>query len=373
MENNSSSQTALLEKEERVTSHVLSLQEPGKVVGIKKERTIPEDWAAVEPTYTSICHADLRYFAGQRRPEALAKKLPMALLHEGIGIVKVTNSDKFQVGDRVVVVPNIPARVVNSDIEHEEGILDNYYQGGHFLGSGYDGLAQSALVHPADCLVKVPDEIPDEVAVLSELSSVSYHALSHVEDKLHGQARVALFGDGPVGYFTAAMLSHIHGVEKERFVVFGADNEKLANFDFARTENVLEYDFDKKAERFDIIIECTGGKFSASAINQAISIAAPLADIIFMGVTEELVPINTRDILEKGITARGSSRSSTKDFENVIHGMRNKNYQKALRKILPNQIKEIRNATDFSNAMHEYVKNPGWKKTVMRLNLGQEV
>jgi hypothetical protein len=30
----------------------------------------------------------LRYYTGNRRPEALAKKLPMALFHEGIGIVE---------------------------------------------------------------------------------------------------------------------------------------------------------------------------------------------------------------------------------------------------------------------------------------------
>ena len=70
-------------------------------------------------------------------------------------------------------------------------------------------------------------------------------------------------------------------------------------FDFARRENVLSYDFKHSKEKFDVLIECTGGKFSQSALNQAIDIADSLADIIFMGVTEELVPIDTRDILEK--------------------------------------------------------------------------
>jgi hypothetical protein len=31
----------------------------------------------VKPTKASVCHADLRYYTGNRRPEALAKKLPM--------------------------------------------------------------------------------------------------------------------------------------------------------------------------------------------------------------------------------------------------------------------------------------------------------
>ncbi|MBU5582840.1 alcohol dehydrogenase catalytic domain-containing protein, partial [Enterococcus sp. S181_ASV_20] len=69
-------------------SKVFSLVEPGVIEEVNKTRSLPENWVAVEPTYASICHADLRYFAGLRRPEALAKKLPMALLHEGIAVVK---------------------------------------------------------------------------------------------------------------------------------------------------------------------------------------------------------------------------------------------------------------------------------------------
>ena len=41
----------------------------------------------VRPTHLSICNADQRYYQGKRAPEVLAKKLPMALIHEGIGEV----------------------------------------------------------------------------------------------------------------------------------------------------------------------------------------------------------------------------------------------------------------------------------------------
>ncbi|MDT2669883.1 alcohol dehydrogenase catalytic domain-containing protein [Enterococcus dongliensis] len=349
-----------------VNSRVFSLVEPGVINEVHKTRDIPEGWVAVEPTYASICHADLRYFAGLRRPEALAKKLPMALLHEGIGVVKETRSDKFNVGDRVVVVPNIPGQILHPEIHQKPGVPVNYSKGNAFLGSGYDGMAQSRLVHPEECLVLIPTEIPNEIAVLAELSSVSHHAISHVEEKLQkSDTRVALFGDGPVGYFTAAMLKYLYGINADRFVVFGAADDKLAHFDFARTENVLTYDFKNSKEKFDVLIECTGGKFSESALNQAIDISDSLADIIFMGVTEELVPINTRDILEKGITAHGSSRSSTIDFEAVIKGMTNPDYRKALSKILPKQLSEISTGEDFRQVMEKFVENPGWNKTVM--------
>ncbi|MGX7205404.1 alcohol dehydrogenase catalytic domain-containing protein [Enterococcus pingfangensis] len=352
-----------------VESRVFSLVEPGVIKEVNKEREIPKNWVAVEPTYASICHADLRYFAGLRRPEALAKKLPMALLHEGIGVVKETQSDKFTVGDRVVVVPNIPGQILHPEIQQKPGVPVNYSKGNAFLGSGYDGMAQSRLVHPEECLVRIPDEVPNEIAVLSELSSVSHHAISHVEDKLKKvDTHVALFGDGPVGYFTAVMLKYLYGINSDRFVVFGAADDKLAHFDFARTENVLTYDFKNSEEKFDVLIECTGGKFSESALNQAIELADSLADIIFMGVTEELVPLDTRDILEKGITAHGSSRSSTIDFEAVIKGMMNPDYRKALSKILPEHLSEISSGEDFRQVMEKFVENPGWNKTVMHFD-----
>lgn len=350
-----------------IESHVYSLISPGIIEEVSKKRDIPPGWVALQPSYASICHADLRYFAGLRRPEALEKKLPMALLHEGIGQVVLSHSDYFEVGDRVAVVPNIPEHIFHTQKEATSPL--NYSENNLFLGSGYDGLAQSILVHPEDCLVPLPNEIPDEIAVLSELSSVSQHAITHIKTKLRQkEVKVALFGDGPVGYLTAALLHYIYHIPSERFIVFGASEEKLDHFTFVRTANVQHYDFVKSTEKFDILIECTGGKFSQRAINQAIDLAYPKADLVFMGVTEELVPINTRDILEKGITVHGSSRSTTLDFQEVIKAMKNANYRNALQKILPEEMHTISNAEEFRQLMEDYCQNPGWHKTIIHFN-----
>ena len=41
----------------------------------------------VRPTFLSICNADIRYYQGTRSAAVLAKKLPMALIHEAVGVV----------------------------------------------------------------------------------------------------------------------------------------------------------------------------------------------------------------------------------------------------------------------------------------------
>jgi len=343
------------------------LTSPGVIEEVKIERILVDGWVAVEPSLASVCHADLRYYTGSRRPETLAKKMPMALLHEGIGIVVDSMSDKFLKGDRVAIVPNIPGSVLSPETKQKPGIPANYMKNGAFLASGYDGIAQSLLIHPAECLVKIPDSVPDDVAVLAELSTVSYHAISHVRERLMDKTtQIALFGDGPVGYFTAAMIRYMYGVKKENFIVFGADDERLSAFDFARTENVKRYDFENNKERFDIVIEGTGGKFSEVAINQAINVADSIADIILLGVTEEKVPINTRDALEKGLTLYGSSRSSTEDFQAVIDAFSNDDYRRALAKILPETAEIVTNGEEFNNVMRDMANNHAWKKTLIK-------
>ncbi|GAA3404945.1 alcohol dehydrogenase catalytic domain-containing protein [Paenibacillus hodogayensis] len=353
-----------------VMSRNYRLLKPGELSEIISEREIREGDAVIEPTLGSICHADLRYYTGQRRPEALARKLPLTLIHEGIGRVLSSRSSEAAAGRRVVIVPNIPG-FIREGIAPEQccpacrsGLPENYCHNSLFLGSSMDGIAQHRLVIPAPCALPIPDGVPDEIAVLAELCSVSVHALSRVAGKLAAGANAIVFGDGPVGYFTAAMLHHVYGLERDRLRVFGAIPDKINQFAFAGRALVQDCDF-RSAERADIAIECTGGRFSESAINQAIDILKPGGSLILMGVTEERVPVNTRDTLEKGITLLGSSRSTRADFVQVLETMRDLACQDTLRRILPDRNHVIRTVDDFREAMEETAQHKGWKKTVL--------
>jgi len=125
-----------------------------------------------------------------------------------------------------------------------------------FLASGMDGMAQSKLVISANNCIPIPEEVPDDIPVLSELCSISHQALDRVADRLVN-GKTVVFGDGPVGYMTAAMLHHMYKQDADQLIVFGAIEEKLANFDFATTHMVQTYDFDQ-APLVDVAIECTG-------------------------------------------------------------------------------------------------------------------
>ena len=75
-----------------------------------------------------------------------------------------------------------------------------------------------------------------------------------------------------------------------------------------------------------------------------------------MGVSEHPVPVFTRNVLEKGMTLVGCSRSGRDDFLAAIDVMRDKDIQRRLSQIVHfdgevNDIKDIKRvfATDLQN------------------------
>lgn len=349
------------------------LVEPKKIEEIIVEKEVQEHEVVIEPILGSVCHADLRYFTGSRRLEALEEKIPMALIHEGIGKIIFSYNDDLKEGQRVIIVPNVPGYIAKGISKEQccptcqKAGGDNYCQQGYFLGSGHDGIAQSRLVIPKACVIPIPKEVPNEIALLSELCTVSYQALRKIAEIIK-HAQIAVFGDGPVGYLTTAMIHHAYGVPKERLTVFGADDKKLEQFHFSQRMNVNDYDFSRGNQTFDLAFDCTGGNFSENAINQAIDILQPLGGIVLMGVTEKKVPINTRDILEKGIFVFGSSRSSYEDYPPVLEMMKDTLFQNTITALLSEQHWNIDSPEQFFNALDTVAHHQQWQKSVLEFH-----
>ncbi|WP_449354183.1 alcohol dehydrogenase catalytic domain-containing protein [Virgibacillus natechei] len=363
-----------MEKKEIVNSRAYRLVAPEKFEEVILQHSIDNNQVVVQPSLASICHADTRYYTGQRRKEALQSKLPMALFHEGIGHVVKSKDNSFDIGQRVVIVPNISARLLKDNTINDKPssnmrvVKDNYLPGSVFLGSGYDGIGQQYLVLPRENVIAIPNDVPDEIAVLAELTSVSLHAANNVSDYFN-DGKVAVFGDGPVGYLTAATLHHAFDIPKENLLVFGAVDERLAHFDFATTYLVQDFNF-REEENVVAVIECTGGGFSKNAINQAIDLIEPQGKITLMGVSEEHVPLNTRDVLEKGLTIYGSSRSTAEEFKKLMNAFQSQPYQHTLEKLLPDQNEIIRNAEDLDESMNKATKNKEWGKILLSFEWG---
>lgn len=264
--------------------------------------------AIVRPTYLSICNADQRYYQGLRDAEVLRKKLPMALIHEGIGEVVADPSGKFKTGELVVMVPNTP-------VEEDEIIGENYLRSSKFRASGFDGFMQEYVEITPDRLVKLPQNIDKTVAAFTEIVSVSVHAIGRFDKIAHKRRdAIGIWGDGNLGYITAVFFKTMFPDTK--LYIFGVNPEKLQDFTFADATFTVEHI--PEDLKIDHAFECVGGAGSGKAINQIIDYINPEGTISILGVSEYPVPINTRMVLEKGLRIFGSSRSGVEDFEKTV-------------------------------------------------------
>ena len=262
----------------------------------------------VRPTHLSICHADQRYYQGSRPAEVLAKKLPMALIHEGIGDVVYDPLGEFKPGELVVMIPNTP-------VEHDEIIGENYLRSSKFRASGFDGFMQDNVALDRDRVLRLPQDIVRSVAAFTEIVTISVQALRRFDQFTHKRKNVVgIWGDGNLGYLTALFFRYMYPDTK--LVIFGTDKEKLNGFSFA-DETYLVWDVPEDFA-MDHAIECVGGEASQKAINQIIDLINPEGTISILGVSEYPIPINTRMVLEKGLRIFGSSRSGRADFEKTV-------------------------------------------------------
>lgn len=314
------------------------------------------DAVIVRPAYMSICHADQRYYQGHRAPEVLAKKLPMALIHESIGQVVSDTKGEFQKDEWVVMVPNTP-------FEEDEVIGENYLRTSKFRASGYDGYMQTYVEMRRDRLVRIPDDIEKELLSFLEICTVDYHIIDRFDRFADARRDIlGVWGEGNMGYITALFLKY--RFPQSKIYVFGKKPPKLKEFTFA--DATFTIDAVPENVYVDHAFECVGGRGSASALDQIIDqVIRPEGTIALTGVAEERVPIRTRMVLEKGLRLFGSSRSGVKDFEGTLRMYQeHPEVPQALRRVVGKVI-DIRSIEDIHRAFEEDMHNPS-AKTVMR-------
>lgn len=311
----------------------------------------------VRPTHLSICNADQRYYQGKRAPEVLAKKLPMALIHEGIGEVVYDPKGEFKKGQNVVMIPNTP-------VEEDEVIAENYLRSSKFRASGFDGFMQDNVALNRDRVILLPDGINKEVAAFTEIASVSYHAITRFKNFSHKRRNhIGVWGDGNLAFITAVFLRY--RFPDTKLYIFGVNNDKLSDFTFAdKTYHVNEIPDDVE---LDHAFECVGGEGSPKAINQIIDYIHPEGTISILGVSENPVPINTRMILEKGLRVFGSSRSGREDFEDTIRLYEENPEVVQYLENLVGEVVNVKEIKDFTTAFEADIHKAGGK-TIMVWN-----
>lgn len=326
-------------------NHVYQLITP-QVFSVRYDDITYGDKVIVRPEYMAICHADQRYFWGQRDAKVLRQKLPMALIHECCGRVVYDPNGKWEVGQRVVLIPNVPGK--DDDI-----IFENYQRGSGFLSSGKDGFMQEFVELPPDRVVPY-DNINPVVAAVTEFVSVAAHASERFDKIAHSRReRIGIWGDGSLAYVVACVLKM--RFPDSQIIVVGKDPGKLAQFTFVH-ETYLADEIPQNVE-VDHAFECCGGEGSYYAIEDVIRCIRPQGSLVLMGVSENRVAINTRMVLEKGVTLIGCSRSGRADFELAVQLLQQPKFQQRI-KVIVYQTNPVRLISDIHTAFAEDLRTP---------------
>ncbi len=323
-----------------------------------------QDEALIKMDLGAICKADLRYFLGLRDEKILGLKYPMRLLHEMVGTVLKSPTDTLKVGDRVVLVPNIAncsqCEKGSKKCSLQSTIGENYCPRAKFASSNLDGFSCEYMSFPISNIVKLPEEVPMEHGVFAELTSVALAALRRC--KVDNHKVIAVWGDGIVGYILTSVLRVL---TDSRLIIIGKNPEKLELFPADKA--YLVGDNHIKEEDITLAFECVGGQGSQYAVDEIMSLIDIGGQIVLTGVAENNIEINTRKILEKGLSITGSTRSSVEDFKKSIKLLENAQYREYISKLIRG-VAIIRNIHDYYEVFEE-ATNPELGKKLLKFNI----
>jgi len=175
------------------------------------------DWVVLRPRLCGICGSDLRLLKGAEslllEPYA---SMPAVLGHEVVAeVAEAPPGSEWRPGDRVVVEPILPCEVrgvrpCRSCAAGDYNLCENFLEGelapgvilGFTRGVG-GGMARMMAAHPSR-LVRVPDNVPDEVAVLADsLASALQPVLDNFPED---RQTVVVYGAGIIGQHLIRLL-----------------------------------------------------------------------------------------------------------------------------------------------------------------------
>lgn len=362
-------------------SHAIAyrLTQPFRIEAIEREvrRERPDD-VLLRPRLTGVCASDLKLYAGTRDRRALSKKLPLALLHEGVAEVVETGSaaGDLRPGTRVVVVPNIPCYIAFPDLypSKEQGCLacrpggagENYCLHNLYLSSNTDGLAQSVFRHPAFLLVPIAPDLPDADAALTEPMTTILAGCEKAP--LRPDGRYLVLGNGPLGQMAAICLTAFYQVPREAISMSGHDwPNRLGVLSLIGT--AIDSDdaqaFAELRGKVDVAFECVGGDANGETLQQAVDCLRPGGSAVLYGPSEKAVAVNTREVVGKGLTFIGANRSFVSHFRKVVQRFRDPVVQKALEAVRSPEEFMVRSADDLNRALYQAWTKRDARKTLI--------
>lgn len=200
---------------------------PMALVDLDDPPLVADDWLVLQTRLTGICGSDSKqvlmdFDDSDDNPMTAFISFPQVLGHEVVGVVDTTGPAVrgLDVGQRVVLYPNLGCRprgitpLCPACERGDYSICWNFHEGrlspGIHTGNAIEatgGFAERLPAHETMAFA-VPDAIPDEVAVLADPWSVSFHAITR--NPPAPGSRVIVYGAGALGTTATAILGQLY-------------------------------------------------------------------------------------------------------------------------------------------------------------------
>lgn len=267
----------------------LYLKEPKKlsIRPIEGIRPLMKDEVKVKLIYGGICGTDLAVYKGLLNHASY----PIRPGHELVGkIVDKGAAVQHELGTRVVVNPNYYCERCDLCLKGHTNICRNKTS----LGLNENGGFAEEFIIAAKSILPIPDDLPDEMAVLVEPLSVVIHALNKVT--ITEETTVAVVGCGNEGILSIALATELGA----KVTAIDIREEKL---EFVKRHwKVNTALASEVAGAFDIVIEAAGAK---NSVELGIDLLNPGGTIVLIGITKEAVLPMTK-IVRSEISILGS-------------------------------------------------------------------
>ncbi len=326
----------------------IKLEKPREIGLVELEKPVPGPGEALIKIKTAgICGSDIGAFRGTNS----LVSYPRIIGHELAGVIESIPEDNpkgFKVGDKVIVDPYLycgkcyPCRIRRT----------NCCTSLHVLGVHVDGGMAEYFCHPADMLVKMPEDMSWTDAAMAEPLTISLHGIHR--GGLKAGEYCAIIGAGPIGLL-AAMIAQAYDAHA---ILIDLVQERL---DFAR-ELGIEYVINSGTEDAEARIrEITGGDMAQqvmecsganAAILSTLKLVSNAGRITLTGWPKNETPMPTDVITKKEVDIRGA-RTSAGEFEEAIELIYTKKVD--VQKILTRTI----SMAEAPETIIDIEKNPG--------------
>lgn len=278
---------------------------------IEKPRA-KENEALLKIYAAGICGSDIGAFRGTNGLVSYPRVIGHELAGEILSIPE-DNPKGLKVGDHVVVDPYLycghcyPCSIGRTNCCTDLKVL----------GVHIDGGMSEYFAHPANMLIKVPEDMPWDIIPMAEPLTIALHGLHRLQ--LKAGEHIAINGAGTIGLMAALTAIH-YGAEP---ILIDLVEERLAFAKGLGVKYVINLKTDNLLER---IAEYTNGRMAEcvmeasganAAIRSALDMVSHAGRIIFTGWPKKETLLPTDLITKKEIDIRGA-RTSAGEFEEAV-------------------------------------------------------